>query len=597
MPETATRTKKTRTSKTKAQQSKVPQPESSGIASVKHTDLNPSPLNPRKRFDEKALEELASSIKEKGILQNLVARPKGEGYEIAAGERRYRAVALLIEQKKLPEDYALPVKVQEISDLELVQLATAENGDRTDMHPLEDAEAYRTMLELGADTESIALKMGKSEQTVKQRLALAEKLSREVKEAYYNGDLTLSQAQALTAASVEMQTSLLETIQSDPYSEWDAYGIRQFLDDHLIPVSHAIFPLEHYQGELSNDLFSEEAETCFLDTEQAKQRQLEALEQMKAKYQATWAWVEVLTSHTYYGWNYERHEETDPTTQGVVVTLSPHDLKVTVHEGLTKRGEDASPTTAISSTTPTAPSDSSPAKPKKPKDAYTRKQLETARKRKTVALQSELTKSFRTCLILNIMGLLGDNDVKLKGDAPALGTDFQSDTLATTFKEHEAKLEKALGEHRAGGYPLKVHTYGEGQTNLYAYLKALPDDALHALFCALTAVYMGDWNDYNTDTGDRPLALEVARDLGLDMHEHFTLDEGFLKLYRKNQLHALARDLGVSFNTEGLKTDALHKLILDRAKGTRYLPGLMHWFEAGQEPPAGEMKEPQAKAA
>ena len=113
------------------------------------------------------------------------------------------------------------------------------------------------------------------------------------------------------------------------------------------------------------------------------------------------------------------------------------------------------------------------------------------------------------------MGLLGDHDVKLKGDAPALGTDFQSAVLKTTFNDHEAKLEQALGEHRAGGYPLKVHTYGEGQTKLYTYLKALSDEALYSLFCALTAVYMGNWNDYATDTGDRPLALEVAKDLEL----------------------------------------------------------------------------------
>ncbi len=594
MSETATQSKKTRTRKPKAKT----QQEMGGIRAIKHSDLTPSPLNPRKRFDEQATKDLASSINEKGILQNLVARPKGEGegYEIAAGERRYRAVALLIKQKELPEDYTLPVKVQNLSDLELVQLATSENSDRADMHPLEDAEAYRTMLELGTDIESIALRMSKSEQTVKQRLALAEKLSEEVKEAYYNGDLILSQAQALTAASFEMQTSLLETIQSDPYGEWDAYAIRQFLNDHLIPVANAIFPLEHYQGELSNDLFSDDAETCFLDTEQAKRLQLEALEQMKVKYQKTWAWVEVLTSYNFYRWNYETYEKTDPTTQGVIITLSPHSLEVSVHEGLTKREKDSSLTSSTSTPATTA-TDSSPTKPKKPKDAYTRKQLETACKLKTVALQDELTQSFRTCLILNIMGLLGVNDVKIKGDAPALGTNFQSERLESRFKEHEAKLNESLDKREAGGYPLKVHTYGEGQAKLYTYLKALPDEQLHELFCALTAVYVGNWNDYNTDTGDRPLALEVAKDLDLDMYQHFTLNEDYLKLYRKNQLHALAREVGISFNTEGLKTEVLRNLILERAEGKAYLPGPLHWFEAGQEPPEGEVKEALAEAA
>ena len=220
---------------------------------------------------------------------------------------------------------------------------------------------------------------------------------------------------------------------------------------------------------------------------------------MKTKYQATWAWVEVLTSHNFYGWYYERHEEADPKTQGVVITVSPHDLEVTVHEGLTKRAQGSSSHTSDTSTptiSASAATDSSPTPPKKPKDAFTHKQLETARKLKSAALQDELTQHFRTCLILNIMGLLGVDDVKIKGDVPALGTDFQSERLESHFKEHEAELNATLNNHQVGGYPLKVHTYGEGYIKLYQHLKALTDKVLHALFCALTAFYMGNWNDH-----------------------------------------------------------------------------------------------------
>src|SRR5690554_1432725 len=100
------------------------------IQEVPLAQLRASPLNPRKRFDDASIDELADSIATEGLLQNLVVRPSPdeEGvYEIAAGERRLRAMLRLDKRGKWPRDRLVPVVVRDLTDLQLLQLATTEN--------------------------------------------------------------------------------------------------------------------------------------------------------------------------------------------------------------------------------------------------------------------------------------------------------------------------------------------------------------------------------------------------------------------------------------------------------------------------------------
>jgi ParB family transcriptional regulator, chromosome partitioning protein len=116
------------------------------IISIPHDQLVLSPLNPRKHKREKeALLELANSVLEQGVLHNLTARKKGKKYEVMIGEGRYLAVGHWIKRGRLPKDYSMPVSVKELSDLDVLELATAENIHRADMHPLDEAIAFAEM--------------------------------------------------------------------------------------------------------------------------------------------------------------------------------------------------------------------------------------------------------------------------------------------------------------------------------------------------------------------------------------------------------------------------------------------------------------------
>ncbi|RLA92967.1 MAG: chromosome partitioning protein ParB [Deltaproteobacteria bacterium] len=156
-------------------------------------ELSPNPFQPRRDLGEEALEELARSIEQKGLLQPLLVRRKGEGYEIIAGERRWRAA----QRAGLKR---VPVILKEASDQEVLEMALVENLQRQDLNPLEEAEAYkRLMEEFGYTQEEVARRVGKDRSSVANTLRLL-KLPPEVKEALREGRITAGHARALLAA-------------------------------------------------------------------------------------------------------------------------------------------------------------------------------------------------------------------------------------------------------------------------------------------------------------------------------------------------------------------------------------------------------------
>ena len=151
--------------------------------------ISPSPFQPRRRFDEAALKELADSIREKGLLQPLVVRPRGEGYELVAGERRFRAAQMA----GLSE---VPAIVREMGDEEALELALVENLQREDLSPREEAEGYAKLVEMGLSHEEIARRVGKSRSAVTNALRLLQ-LPEEVLKALDEGKISAGHARAL----------------------------------------------------------------------------------------------------------------------------------------------------------------------------------------------------------------------------------------------------------------------------------------------------------------------------------------------------------------------------------------------------------------
>ena len=129
-------------------------------------DIMPNRFQPREIFDEQALNELALSIKEHGVIQPIIVRKIGDKYEIIAGERRYRA-------SQLAGKTTIPALVRDIDDKETAKIALLENLQRSDLTPIEEAKTYQTILKLDNITqEELAANLGKSQSTVANKLRL-----------------------------------------------------------------------------------------------------------------------------------------------------------------------------------------------------------------------------------------------------------------------------------------------------------------------------------------------------------------------------------------------------------------------------------------
>lgn len=136
--------------------------------SVPISKIKPNAGQPRSSFDEAELTELADSIAQNGIIQPLLVRKSGSGYEIVAGERRYRAA-------KMAGLSEVPVVIRDVSDEDVFRLAMIENLQRSDLNPIEEARGYRTLLEAGGLTqEELAKAVSKSRSAVANTMRLLD---------------------------------------------------------------------------------------------------------------------------------------------------------------------------------------------------------------------------------------------------------------------------------------------------------------------------------------------------------------------------------------------------------------------------------------
>lgn len=157
-------------------------------------EISPNPYQPRQHVRDKALEELVNSIRERGVLQPLLVRKAEQGYEIIAGERRWRAAQMAGLQR-------VPVIIKESAAPEAVELALIENIQRKDLNPIEEAEAYsRLQQEFQLNQEDVARKIGKDRSTVANMLRLL-KLPERIRTDLLEGVLSMGHARTLLTLS------------------------------------------------------------------------------------------------------------------------------------------------------------------------------------------------------------------------------------------------------------------------------------------------------------------------------------------------------------------------------------------------------------
>lgn len=178
-----------------------------GTVTLKISEIEPNRTQPRKEFDEQALSELAESISQHGLLQPLLVRPLTlGGYQIVAGERRYRA-------SRMAGLTEVPVIIKELTDTETMEIALIENLQREDLSPVEEALGYKALIdEHGFSQEEVAKSVGKSRPAVANALRLL-KLPDNIMEYLKDDKISAGHARALlTLENEELMTELADEI-------------------------------------------------------------------------------------------------------------------------------------------------------------------------------------------------------------------------------------------------------------------------------------------------------------------------------------------------------------------------------------------------
>src|SRR6185503_4116016 len=166
--------------------------EADTLPEVAVDEIEPNPNQPRKVFNSAALDELSASIKSSGVIQPVIVRRQGEGYQLVAGERRWRAAR----QAGLER---VPAIVREVTDAESLEMALVENLLREDLNPMEEAEAFERLLaRFGCTQEELAQRVGKERSSIANALRLL-RLPAPIQDDLRSGRLTMGHARALLA--------------------------------------------------------------------------------------------------------------------------------------------------------------------------------------------------------------------------------------------------------------------------------------------------------------------------------------------------------------------------------------------------------------
>ena len=193
------------------------------ILEIPLEELRPNPYQPRKVFDEEALQDLADSIKEHGVFQPIIIKKSIKGYEIIAGERRYRA-------SKIAGLTKIPAIIRNFTDEQMMEIALLENLQRENLNAIEEAIAYKKMIQnLGITQEELAKKVGKSRSHVTNIIGLL-RLPQEVQQLVADSKITMGHARALSKLESEEEMKALAN---------------KIIDEHL--------PVRQTEEDLSSD--------------------------------------------------------------------------------------------------------------------------------------------------------------------------------------------------------------------------------------------------------------------------------------------------------------------------------------------------------
>jgi ParB family chromosome partitioning protein len=224
-----------------------------GLTEVPLSRIRPNPLQPRRHFDEAELEALAASIAEHGVLLPILVTQTLDGYQLVAGERRFRAAQLAGLER-------IPVVIRQVADRDQLELALVENLQREDLNPIEEAHAFRQLIDdFGMTQELVAARVGRARSTVANTLRLIE-LDEHVQQLIVERRLTEGHARALGGLPAEQQARVADIVVERELSTREAEElVRRLREPRPEPVAAATAKprdaeLERVEDELRRSL-------------------------------------------------------------------------------------------------------------------------------------------------------------------------------------------------------------------------------------------------------------------------------------------------------------------------------------------------------
>ncbi len=501
------------------------------------TELKIAKTNVRHGVKKADYKDLIPSIKERGILQPLLVRANGEGYEIVAGRRRFLAACEVEKDGTAIE--AIPCAIMaKGDDAAALEASLIENVAHLPMDEMDQFEAFQRLLKEGRSVEDIAHIFGVTELNVKRRLAIAN-LHPKIRTLYRAEDIDAETLRALTLATKQQQKDWLVLWDDEEQHAPRGNTLKKWLlGGENIPTSVALFDLGQYQGEIITDLFGEEK--FFANVEGFWALQDAAIQTKRDDYLAQgWTRVEVLASGTrFYEWEYQKA----PKKKGGAVWIAVSERgEVEIHEGYVSRDEARKREKQERGETET---------PKTAKPELTAPMQNYIELHRLAAIRLELLNHPQVALRLTLAHMIVGSSLwtvkpePMKPAKPEIGASLATNPATAYFEERRKELLTLLGFEDDRGSLVRPNGDDYSLASIFAQLLKLSEEDV----LRLLALAMAETLAAGTATAE--LAGAVT---GATLNDWRPDDTFFDLLNGKDVVNAMLSDVGSPAIAEGNK--------------------------------------------
>ncbi len=528
---------------------------------IKLEDLKQTDLNVRKHGGDN-VDDLKSSIRSIGIIQPLLVRKNCQGYEVIAGNRRFKAALSLANDNHALRDIPCAI-LEDGDDAKALEASLAENIARLPMDELDQYEAFKALIDAGKTVEEIANDFGVTERLVRQRMAIAN-LHPPILKAYRREEIKGETMRILTLATKKQQREWYKLFRDPKAHAPQTWHLKAWLFGGAeIPVSNALFELKHYKSAIKGDLFGDER--YFTDAAKFWELQNKAIAaKVEAYLKAGWSNVVVLdVGKQFYSYcDYTKRSKKDG---GRVYVASAANGEVTFHEGWleTKQAKKLDKALAVANGTFEAPT-----KPELTKAAESYMHLH-----RHAAVRTELLSQPQLALRLMVAHVIASSSASWRISPQGHGSRSEAIEQSLANSKADKVFEKEcetvcnlLGVKKADYLTWRDPFSGEASIDL---------DKLFAKLCELTdkevmralTFAMAETLEQATDLIDT-----LGQKMKVDMTKWWSPDDAFYDLLRDKQMvNAMLKEIGGKRVADGNVTEtakAQKKNIRDFAEGT-----------------------------